>query len=557
MSFSSYEFVLVFLPVTVLGFWRLRQQVGRNAAVRWLIFASLVFYAYASMWGLAVILPSIGLDFFIARAMLRLNSSRARLRSALYLTGIAANILFLGYFKYKSFFLGTFDTVFGAHFALTPLLLPLGISFLTFQKIAFLSDVKSKVIETVPLQEFLIFTLFFPRTLAGPIVHYHELVPQLADPDPHELSQNVCVGIALFSIGLFKKSVLADGLASLTDYQDGGPIPLAFAWSGTLAYLFQLYFDFSGYSDMAIGAARFFGVRLPMNFNSPLKATSIIDFWSRWHITLTRFLTAYIYTPLVLHLTRSRIAQGKPILRGKRSTATAIANLVALPTLVTMGLSGLWHGAGWQFVIWGLLHGIYLTVNQAWRMLRPRFWANQRSYDAVMGPVGFLLTFFSVVVAIVFFRAESIDSALSTLGAMAGFHGVLPTHAQALRELGIHFNWIVIWEPFEAFTWLVPLSLMVTLLPNSLELLRRFRPALDFPEGEPFIDDAPGKTRLLSGLQPKSRLHLYATALGHVCMRVAGEGLTGSRLTAWLLALLTVLGLMALNHTSKFIYGQF
>ena len=552
MSLSSYEFVLVFLPVSVLGFWRLNGRFGRSAGVWWLIGVSIVFYAYASVTGLMVLLPSIGLDLLVARGMLRSDISQARRQTALYLIGIIANILLLGYFKYKNFFLGTLDTVFGARFPLTPVLMSLGISFLTFQKIAFLSDVQSGVIDKIPLRDFLLFTLFFPRTLAGPIVHYQEVMPQFASNDSRECLRHVGIGVALFSIGLFKKAVIADGVAEFVPYRDVGPIPCIFAWTGTLAYLLQLYFDFSGYSDMALGAARFFGIRLPMNFNSPLKATSIVDFWSRWHITLTRFLTSYVYTPLVLLLTRYRINRGKPVLRGKRSKPSAIGSLVAAPTLVTMAVSGLWHGAGWQFVVWGLMHGIYLTINQTWRVLRPRFWANQASYERFMAPVGFVLTFFAVLVSTNFFRADSLQSALSLSTAMMGLHGFVPYHVQTLQSMGLEFDWTAYWTPFASLRWLTMLFLAATLLPNSLELLRQFSPALDFPgtgtERVGRAEKEPVKS---------SWIHQCGMRIREGWAQVGREGLTANWRTAWLLATIAALGLMALSHTAKFIYGRF
>jgi hypothetical protein len=299
-----------------------------------------------------------------------------------------------------------------------------------------------------------------------------------------------------------------------------------------------------------------------MNFNSPFKASSIVEFWARWHITLTRFLTAYIYTPIVLHLTRTRMIKGKPLLRGKRSTLSAIAILVGLPTFITMTISGFWHGAGWQFIVWGVLHGTYLTINQSWRLLRPRFWPDQVGYERVMKPVGFVLTFGSVVIALVFFRATSVDSALSILGGMAGMNGVLPNDVQALENLGVNVSWDILklWKPIAPFFWVLVLFLAVTLLPNSLELLRRFRPALDFPEElEEALDpqvSASGTVRQPTGgkrLPAAAKLRVAWAAVG----RLGHEGIYLSPLTATLVALLLVLGVIALNTGGAFLYGQF
>jgi len=567
MPFNSYEFIFGFLPVTVAGFWLLARLSGRTAALGWLIMTSIAFYAYASVRSLAIITPSILLDYLIALILLRTDRSRDRLRRLVFVVGVVANVFFLGYFKYKNFFLDTANTVFATHFELTQLILPLGISFLTFQKIAFLADVKSGQVKAVPFLDFLLFTLFFPRTVAGPIIHYQEVMPQFGDPTPRGIMANAAVGVCLFSIGLFKKAVIADSVAQFvppafdTGLSDQLPTLLT-AWTGVLAFTFQLYFDFSGYSDMALGLARMFGVRLPMNFNSPFKASSIVDFWAHWHITLTRFLTAYIYTPIVLSLTRARMAKGKSVLRGKRSTLPAIAVLVALPTLVTLTIAGLWHGAGWTFIVYGVLHGIYLTINQSWRILRPRFWPDHASYERVMKPLGFVFVFGAVVVAFVFFRAPSLICAWSILGGMVGINGILPVNVQLLQNLGVSLPWggLVLLQPIAPFVWIIVLFVAVTLLPNSLELLRRFQPALDFPEQ---LEEA-SRTQLapsvgvqLRGKAKKpsiaAQLRAVRTAIGHLRQ----QGMSLSRLTATFIALLCVLGVMALNRGGAFLYWKF
>jgi hypothetical protein len=306
-----------------------------------------------------------------------------------------------------------------------------------------------------------------------------------------------------------------------------------------LAYTFQIYFDFSGYSDMAIGIARIFGVVLPMNFNSPLKATSIVEFWSRWHITLTRFLTAYLYTPLVLNLTRRRMAQGKPVLRGRNTRMSAILVLIGVPTLVTMAISGFWHGVGFQFIVWGLLHGVMLTINQAWRTLRPRLWRHQKSHDLIMGPVGFVLTFGAVVVTFVLFRASSVTAAIAILRGMAGLNGVtipyaigsrLGSFGQQLERLGITYDWSSGSQLIASLGWLVVLFVIVTALPNSLELLARYRPALDFQRPEP-ESDGPRGPRLMDLVQ--------------------------SRIGPALVATLAVAGVLGLQRATGFLYWQF
>ncbi|MDE1927062.1 MAG: MBOAT family protein [Burkholderiales bacterium] len=250
----------------------------------------------------------------------------------------------------------------------------------------------------------------------------------------------------------------------------------------------QIYFDFSGYSEMAIGLARMFGVRLPANFNSPFKASNIIDFWARWHMTLTRFLTAYVYTPIVMRRTRSRMAQGKPILSRKSRTFGAFAALVAGPTLVTMLISGLWHGAGATFIVWGFVHGVYLVINHAWRLWRPD-WDKVR-YERVMRPLGFAITFLSVVAAMVLFRAKTFAGAGRMLAGMAGFSGAGLPQA-VLSRLGAPGHWLAVHGPtsdaafgggelVRATAWLLTLLFVVFALPNALELMGRFEPALNF-----------------------------------------------------------------------------
>lgn len=559
----DYQFILGFLPVAIAGYWMLMRFWGRNAALRWLLLASVGFYVYASFRTLVIIAPSIFFDYLIARAFLTIDPSERRIRKVLVCVGIVANLVFLGFFKYKNFFLDTVNTLVATHFALTKLLLPLGISFLTFQKIAFLADLQSGQVKAVRLFDYLLFTLFFPRTVAGPIVRYGEIMPQFANVQLQSTKTDVVVGMCLFSIGLFKKSIIADGVAPyvLEAFEPGWDYPpsMLTAWTGVLAYTFQLYFDFSGYSDIALGIARTFGIRLPMNFNSPFKATSIVEFWTRWHITLTRFLTAYVANPMVLRLTRARLRRGKPLLSGSSTTLPTIAVLVGIPTLITMTLSGLWHGAGWQFVAWGLLHGFYLTINQGWRVFRLRLWKEHANYERVMKPVGFVLTFGAVVVSLAFFRATSVASALPILNGLAGMNGVLPHYYQVLRDLGSDASWMMIWEAFTPLRWIVLLLLVTTLLPNSLELLRRFQPAIDFPQSR--ARDTHG-ARTSEGVDQFVRedKHSMADRLRSTWAnlgQLGDNGITFSHSTVVLVAVLFVVGLMALTHSIGFIYLEF
>lgn len=568
MSFNSFEFIFVFLPVTVTGFWLLLQYAGTTSATVWLLCASIVFYVCSSLSSLAIAVPSILLDYGIAQFLIRTTSARKSTRLAALVLGIAANVLLLSYFKYLNVVSNAANGLLATHFNTTQVALPLGLSFLVFQKIAFLADVHAGKVKTVKLVDYLLFALFFPRTIAGPIVHHAEIVPQFSAWVSRQKTLDIAIGTCLFAIGLFKKVVIADRIAqfvplAFADQAGIGSPGLLEAWCGVLAYALQLYFDFSGYSDMALGIARMCGVRLPMNFNSPYKAASIVEFWSRWHITLTRFLTAYIYTPMVLHLSRARISKGKTLLQGKRSTFSAIATLVATPTMITMAISGLWHGSGLQFAIWGLLHGIYLTINQTWRLLRPRFWPDHASYERVMKVPAHVLTVGSVVLAFTFFRASSASQAFHILGSMFGANGVVPHYIDLLRTAGEHVDWRTTWYLLDAggsvsgFEWIVVLSMAVICLPNSLELLRRFEPALDFPESgnEPMARPPVGTDIPAANARAPSIGRLRATwsagtALSH-------DGIALNRAAAIAVALLLFVALLALDVREGFQYGKF
>ena len=318
MLFNSYGFLFVFLPATLFGFYLLG-PISRTSAIRWLILASLVFYGCWRPVNVLIIAPSIVINFIIASILLRLNEDEGARRTskAILLLGISFNVLFLGVFKYTDFVSGSINDIFGTNLILRHIILPLGISFITFQKIAFLIDIQAGRIKSFTFQDYCIFVLFFPQLIAGPIVHYREMMPQFHAAPCRFDKENVAVGLTLLLFGLFKKVVFADSIAQyvtpIYNHADaGGGTSFLLAWMAAIGFTLQIYFDFSGYTDMALGLARLFGIRLPQNFNSPLRASSIIDFWLRWHMTLTRFLTGYIYNPLLLWLTRRRLARGQP-----------------------------------------------------------------------------------------------------------------------------------------------------------------------------------------------------------------------------------------------------
>lgn len=490
MLFNSYEFLFAFLPITLAGFFLLG-RVSRHGALGWLMIASLAFYAWWRPFNVLIIAPSVLVNFVLARILLRLgrDHAQARLAQAVLILGIAFNVAFLGYFKYVNFFATALNDVAGTNFVLTQVILPLGISFITFQKIAFLIDVHARRVESFSLRDFFLFVLFFPQLIAGPIVHFREMMPQFQQITCRIDGTHLAVGLTLFVFGLFKKVVLADGIAvHVTPIYEaaaaGHMIGMAQSWIAALGFTLQIYFDFSGYSDMALGIARCMGIRLPPNFDSPLKASNIIDFWLRWHMTLTRFLTAYLYNPLVLWLTRRRMAKRLPGFGGKVPNYGAFIQLLAGPTLFTMLVSGLWHGAGYTFVLWGLLHGLYLTINHAWRMIGHRVGGKKEAVGRIAEPVGWAMTFLAVVVAMVLFRAPTVGSAGLLLQGMAGFSGVglppdlLSAAGSWAAPLTTGAAGLTTMSFLMACCWVFLLLVIALLLPNTLQIMAPYEPAL-------------------------------------------------------------------------------
>ncbi len=444
MLFNSFAFLL-FLLVVISCFYSTQDFRYRRLV---LIIASLAFYGIWSLHYLALLIGSIVVNFAISRRV-EIASSRT-----LWLTiGIAFNLGTLGFFKYADFFIQSANNLGGSEIQPLAIALPLAISFFTFQQIAYLVDMARGKASSSGLLDYMLFVSFFPQLIAGPIVHHREMMPQFKKRLLQStVAINLTIGLTLFAIGLFKKTILADQFALYGDELfltagNGQQPSLAEAWFGSLAYTLQIYFDFSGYCDMALGIARMFGIRLPMNFFSPYKARGIIDFWRRWHITLSRFLRDYLYIPLG---------------GSRKGPLRQYANLA-----ITMLLGGLWHGAGWTFVIWGGLHGFYLVINHAWRRATAEGARLQRLAFAglVLGPA---LTFVAVLFAWVIFRAESFDSATLVYTGLIGLSDA-PYDAMRLEN----------YKGGKALIWLAAGLLIVWFLPNSLQLMRRYRPAID------------------------------------------------------------------------------
>jgi alginate O-acetyltransferase complex protein AlgI len=495
MLFNSHEFLFVFLPATLLGFYVVG-RVSRQAAILWLILTSLLFYGWWRPLNILIIGPSIVINYLLASYLLRLSQRGEQfgLSRAVLLLGLLFNVAFLGFFKYVDFFYGTINDVFGANLILLHIILPLGISFITFQKIAFLIDVQAGRVKAFTFREYCTFVLFFPQLIAGPIVHYREMMPQFATATCRFDKENFAVGLTLLFFGLFKKGVLADNIAPLITpiYQHsaaGEKTSLILAWMAALGFTLQIYFDFSGYTDMALGLGRFFGIKLPPNFNSPLKASSIIDFWLNWHMTLTRFLTAYIYNPLVLWMTRRRVAKGRPGFGRRDPPVGAFVSLLMVPLITTMFISGFWHGAGYGFIIWGLINGVYLTINHGWRVYAAHRWRDRVHYQRFMKPVGFVVTFVSVTTAMVFFRATTVRSAVDVVKGLIGLNGVaLPqtlfdhlgrSLTSAFHRVGvISDNFWTAHDYQMAAMWVAILLFIALVCPNTLQILAPYEPAL-------------------------------------------------------------------------------
>jgi alginate O-acetyltransferase complex protein AlgI len=436
MLFNSYPFILVFLPATaVIYYWLRRAQLDRPA-VAFLAAASLFFYGWWNPIYLVLLGALILGNFFAVRVLIAIPLGQRKLRKVALIAGVAGNLLVLGYFKYANFFVDNINALSGVGIDLLPVVLPLGISFFTFQKIALLADTYQGKVKELNFLDYVLFVSFFPQLIAGPIVHHSEVMPQFGRRG-RVGSDSLALGAAIFSIGLFKKVLLADSLALYATPQfdaasSGVHLGALAAWTGALAYTLQLYFDFSGYSDMAIGAGLLFGIRLPVNFASPYKAANIIEFWRCWHMTLSRFLRDYLYIPLG---------------GNRHGPARRYINL-----FLTMLLGGLWHGAAWTFVFWGALHGTYLAINHCWTALRMRLGGTFATHNAGARLAGHAITFIAVVIGWVFFRSDSFASASAMLAAMAGTNG-----------LGMG-------DQTQAWWLLLPSLMLVWIAPNTQEI---------------------------------------------------------------------------------------
>ncbi len=522
MLFNSPIFLFIFLPAVVAGYVLLSQRSGPRVVLGWLVAASLVFYAWLSPIYLLLLSGVAILNFGLARAIAAQRRIGRTDRVSIMLTlGLAANLAMLAYFKYTDFLIDTANQVLQADLLLQNIVLPLGLSFFTFREIAYLVDSSRGEVIEHDFLEYIFFAMFFPHLLAGPITHHSEIFSQTKGPWALAARpSNFIVGLTIFVIGLFKKVVLAELFspyvpAAFDAAAAGQQIDFYLSWQSALAFKFQLYFDFSGYSDMAVGAARLFGIQLPLNFNSPYRALNVVDFWRRWHMTLSRFLRDYIYIPL----------------GGSRKGVPRLY----LNLMITMALSGLWHGAAWHFVLWGGLQGAAMVINHGWRLLwRPinAWWSRT---------IARLLTFFALSLVLVFHRAPSTEVALRVIGGMvnlpASWHDALGLLGLALPWVGVRFEgesisseqlallpWLVLWI---GFMWFVP---------NTQQLLARWHPAFNYGVAErhrdpPLLAEIPAAAPLLEW--------------------------TLNPVVAVLIGILAAIAFLSLSHVSEFLYLKF
>lgn len=443
MLFTSVPFLLYFLPATLIGY-QLIGRFGRRAVIGWLALMSIVFYGYWNPRFVFVLLGSVALNFLFSLMIARSSEGRKKIW---LIASVSANLAALSFFKYLFPSLNFFQQMGWSHHLWSGVVLPLGISFFTFTQIAYLVDLSQGEADPQGLVEYALFVTFFPHLIAGPILHHREMMPQFSQERRYRLNgDDFLVGLSWFILGLAKKAILADrlGLVADRDFHQVAALSTGSAWIALLCYSLQLYFDFSGYSDMAIGLARMFSIEFPLNFNSPYKAANIIDFWARWHMTLTRYLTLYLYNPISLGVTRRRIAAGKKASRAAQKTLAGFSSMVAWPMLATMFLVGIWHGAGFQFLIFGILHGCFLTANHAWRIFVHPPSANEK-VNPLTRAASVLLTYSCVLIGQVFFRANSTGDAITLLSEMAGLrHGSQqPTFTSSVALLVILFP--VVW----------------------------------------------------------------------------------------------------------------
>jgi D-alanyl-lipoteichoic acid acyltransferase DltB (MBOAT superfamily) len=511
MLFNSFSFIYAFLPLALGGFFLLG-RLRHEFALSWLFFCSLFFYSWWDWRYLPLLLASILFHYIVGLALIRTQDLN---RKYVLYSAIVVDLALLVYFKYTDMFILTWNRIANDTIGYANIILPLGISFFTFTQIAYLVDVSENKVKEFSFLRYGLFVTYFPHLIAGPVLHHNEMMPQFSRNKIFTFKPSwFGLGTAVFCIGLAKKVLLADNISQYSNsvFADGFDGGVFGAWIGVLAYSFQLYFDFSGYSDMAVGLSMMIGVRLPINFFSPYKSRSISEFWRRWHMTLSRFLRDYLYIRLG---------------GNRRGRIRRYLNLI-----ITMFLGGLWHGAGWNFALWGLLHGTYLCIHEIWRVSIGRLLPDSKLYRCFC--VSF--TFLSVVWAWVPFRASSIDSSIEIWLAMIGAKGILlpevffssfPSLSPVFEEIGIKRMTGGGSEFTFGLIWIIIGALVAFFAPNTYQLFRGYSIAL---VDSSFLSEIRGRVGASIRLTP-----VFAVLLG----------------------LLFALSMLFVSRPAQFLYFQF
>ncbi len=457
MLFNSYEFIFLFLPITFFIYFYLNQKRLTEIGKGFLVFASLFFYSWWNVAYLPLILVSMLFNYAVGHQLSTYEKTKKSYpKKGLLTVGIIFNLALLGYFKYSDFFISNINYIANTEIPLLHLALPLAISFYTFQQISYLVDSYKTETKEYDFLNYALFVTFFPQLIAGPIVHHSEMMPQFAKlRNKVKNYHHIALGLFVFSIGLFKKIMIADTFSVWANngFDVSETLNFIEAWFTSLSYTLQLYFDFSGYTDMAIGIALLFNIKLPINFNSPYKALSIQDFWRRWHMTLSRFLKDYIYIPL------GGNRKGEP---------RTYFNL-----FLTFLLGGIWHGAGWTFVFWGVLHGVALIIQRGWQKLGFKMHTF----------LAWFITFNFINITWVFFRAKEWDDAIKVLHGMFNINNIVIPEALSkklifLHQYGVEFgsSWLHnVGAGLSSFAWLFGSLILVFFFKNSNELAKTFK----------------------------------------------------------------------------------
>lgn len=484
MLFNSYQFILLFLPITWLGYYLINKFSKNKLAIFWLIVCSLFFYSWWTPIYLILILFSLISNYFFAILI------RSFQKKIFLIFGILLNLFLLGYFKYYNFFVDIISFTSNLELISKNIILPLGISFYTFQQITFLVDLYNKKIDNLNFKDFVIFIIFFPQLIAGPIVHHSQVIYQFRNINFIEKkTQYLLIGFSIFVIGLFKKVIIADNLSFYSSpvffaAEQSMSISFLEAWSGVLCYSLQIYFDFSGYSDMAIGLGYMFGIKLPLNFDSPFKSRNIAEFWRRWHITLGIFFRDYVYYPLSLFFTRFS-------LKKKRDFVTNFTLTIIIPSLITYLLIGIWHGSGVNFLFFGAIHAFYIIVNILWKRLQGNFIKNlYKKYSLSSYFLSCFIVFLAYAISIVFFRATNYDSAIIIYNAMFDINNIVVPDSwfillqsifgpNFINNSVIKYDTLPFFFGFNQLLIIFFLYLFCILAPNTKSLFHEYFPSLE------------------------------------------------------------------------------